>query len=49
LEIAAIKNWRDYRRALKKIDGLIAARRNTPEVDRLEALVALVEVREQVP
>ena len=43
MEVAAIKSQRGYRRALKEIEGLMTARRDTPEGDRLEALVALVE------
>ena len=47
MEIKPIKNERDYRRALKEIDGLMAARRNTPEGDRLDVLVTLVEAWEE--
>ena len=47
MEIAPIKNNRDYRRALKEIEGLMTARRNTPEGDRLDVLVTLVEAWEQ--
>jgi HTH-type transcriptional regulator/antitoxin HigA len=46
MEIAPIKTKRDYRRALKEIEGLMAARRNTPEGDRLDVLVTLVEAWE---
>ena len=46
LEITPIKNKRDYRRTLKEIDGLMRAKRNTPEGDRLDILVTLVEARE---
>jgi len=41
--IKPIKNARDYRRALKEIEGLMRARRNTPQGDRLDVLVTLVE------
>jgi hypothetical protein len=31
MEIALVKTQRDYRRALKEIEGLMQAERNTPE------------------
>jgi HTH-type transcriptional regulator / antitoxin HigA len=43
MDIRPIKSQRDYRGALKEIDGLMNARRNTPEGDRLDMLVTLVE------
>ena len=46
MEINPIKNRRDYRRALKEIEGLMRARRNTPQGDRLDVLVTLVEAWE---
>ena len=46
MDIAPIKTKRDYRRALKEIEGLITAKRNTPEGDRLDVLVTLVEAWE---
>jgi HTH-type transcriptional regulator/antitoxin HigA len=46
MEIEPIKNKRDYRRALKEIEGLMLATRNTPEGDRLDILVTLVEAWE---
>ncbi len=46
MEIAPIKTRRDYNRALKEIEGLMDARRNTPEGDRLDVLVTLVEAWE---
>jgi HTH-type transcriptional regulator/antitoxin HigA len=46
MEIASIKNQRDYRRALKEIEGLMGAKRNTPEGDRLDVLVTLVQAWE---
>ena len=46
MEIKPIKNKRDYRRALKEIDGLMHAKRNTLEGDRLDVLVTLVEAWE---
>lgn len=47
MEIKPIKNQRDYRRALKEIDGLMNARPNTAEGDRLDVLVTLVEAWEE--
>jgi HTH-type transcriptional regulator/antitoxin HigA len=46
MEIAPIKTQRDHRRALKEIEGLMRAKRNTPEGDRLDVLVTLVEAWE---
>ena len=46
MEIAPLKNRRDYRQALKEIESLMQARRNTPEGDRLDVLVTLVEAWE---
>src|SRR5258707_14472439 len=47
MDIAPIKSHRDYRRVLKEIDGLMGARRNSPEGDRLDVLVTLVEAWER--
>lgn len=47
MDIAPIKTQRDYRRALKEIEGLMMAKRNTPEGDRLDVLVTLVEAWER--
>ncbi len=47
MDIAPIKTKRDYRRALKEIEGLMSAKRNTPEGDRLDVLVTLVEAFER--
>ena len=47
MEIEPIKNQRGYRRTLKDIEGLMTAKRNTPEGDRLDILVTLVEAWEQ--
>jgi HTH-type transcriptional regulator/antitoxin HigA len=41
-----IRTHRDHRRALEEIEGLMHAKRNTPEGDRLDLLVALVEAWE---
>jgi len=46
MQVTPIKSQRDYRRALKEIEGLMAAKRNTPEGDRLDVLVTLVEAWE---
>ena len=46
MDIKPIKSERQYRRALKEIEGLMAARRNTPDGDRLDVLVTLVEAWE---
>ena len=47
MEIAPLKNRRDYRQTLKEIETLMHARRNTPEGDRLDVLVTLVEAWER--
>ena len=47
MDIAPIKSNRDYRRVLKEIEGLMNARRNSPEGDRLDVLVTLVEAWER--
>ncbi len=46
MEIVPIKTERDYRRTLEEIEGLMTAERNTPEGDRLDVLVTLVEAWE---
>jgi HTH-type transcriptional regulator/antitoxin HigA len=46
MDIRPIKSRHDYRGALKEIEGLMNARRNTPEGDRLDVLVTLVEAWE---
>lgn len=47
MEITPIKNQRDYRRVLKEIEGLMTAKRNTPDGDRLDVLVTLVDAWER--
>src|SRR5580658_7616718 len=47
METAPIKTQRDYRRVLKEIERLMRAKRNTPEGDRLDVLVTLVEAWER--
>jgi HTH-type transcriptional regulator/antitoxin HigA len=46
MDIRPIKSERQYRRALNEIEGLMTARRNTPEGDRLDVLLTLVEAWE---
>ena len=43
MDILPIKSQRDHRKVLKEIEGLMSAKRNTPEGDRLDVLVTLVE------
>jgi len=47
MDIAPIKPRRDYHRILKEIERLMRAKRKTPEGERLDALVALVEAWER--
>ncbi len=47
MEIVPIKSIRDYRRTLGEIEGLMTAKRGTPEGDRLDVLVTLVEAFER--
>lgn len=47
MEVAPIKSNRDYRRVLREIETLMSARRNSPEGDRLDVLVTLVEAWER--
>ena len=46
MDIQPIKTKRDYLRALKEIEPLMDAKRGTPEGDRLDVLVTLVEAWE---
>ena len=46
MNVTPIKTKRDYRRVLKEIEGLMDAKRGTPEGDRLDVLVTLVEAWE---
>ena len=46
MDVTPIKTNRDYRRALKEIEGLMTAKRGTREGDRLDVLVTLVEAWE---
>ena len=43
MDITPIKTRRDYQHALKQIEGLMTAKRGSPEGDRLDVLVALLE------
>lgn len=47
MEIKPIKTKADYRAALKEIETLMAARAGTPEGERLDVLVTLVEAYEK--
>ena len=46
MTLEPIQTERDYQRTLKEIEGLMAAKRNAPEGDRLDVLVTLVEAWE---
>jgi len=46
MKIDPFKTERDYRQALDEIETLMTADRDTPEGDRLDALVTLVEAWE---
>lgn len=47
LELGSIRNEADYDAALDEIERLFEAKLNTPESDRLEVLITLVEAYEQ--
>jgi HTH-type transcriptional regulator/antitoxin HigA len=47
MQITPIKSDRDYRKALKAIDRLMAAGPNTSEGDQLDVLTTLVESWEE--
>jgi len=47
MEIKPIKTKTDYRHALKEVETLMAARAGTPEGERLDVLVTLVEAFER--
>jgi HTH-type transcriptional regulator / antitoxin HigA len=46
MNIRPIKTNRNYRSCLKEIESLMTAKRSTPEGDRLDVLVTLVEAWE---
>ncbi len=43
MEIKPIKNSKDYQNALRMIDSLWDAKKNSPEYDKLDILTTLVE------
>ncbi len=47
MNIKPIKTKADHRAALKEIETLMMAKRNTPEGERLDVLVTLVEAHER--
>jgi HTH-type transcriptional regulator/antitoxin HigA len=47
MEIKPVKTRKDYRAALREIEALMNARRDTPDGDRLDVLVTLVEAYER--
>lgn len=47
MEIRPIKSKADYRASLKDIESLMMAKANTPEGDRLDVLVTLVDAYER--
>lgn len=47
MDIRPIKTKADHRAALKEIEALMAAERDTPEGERLDVLVTLVEAYEK--
>ena len=47
MNIKPIKTRADHRAALKEIEALMMAKRNTPEGERLDVLVTLVEAYER--
>ena len=47
MEIRPIKTESDYEATLKEIDGLMSAEAGSPEGDRLDVLVTLVEAYER--
>jgi HTH-type transcriptional regulator / antitoxin HigA len=46
MDVKPIKTKRDYEATLKAIERLMGAKRNSPEGDRLDVLVTLVEAYE---
>jgi len=47
MEIKPIRSKADHRAALKEIEALMSARQGTPEGERLDVLVTLVEAYER--
>jgi HTH-type transcriptional regulator/antitoxin HigA len=46
MDVTPLKTKRDHRRALAEIERLMGAKQNTPDGDRLDVLVTLVEAFE---
>src|SRR5216684_1679993 len=46
MDLRPINSQQDYRRMLTELQGLMNAKRNTPQGDRLDVLVTLVEAWE---
>lgn len=46
MDLTPIKTKRAYRTALKEIEGLMTAKRGTPEGDRLDLLLTLTKAWE---
>lgn len=49
MKINPVKTKADYRAVLKEIETLMTAEANTPEGDRLDVLVTLVQAYESIP
>jgi len=49
MQVTPIKTHADYRAELKEIETLMPARADTPEGERLDVLVTLVEAYEKKP
>jgi HTH-type transcriptional regulator/antitoxin HigA len=47
MKVEPIQSNHGYRRALKEVEGLMNAQRNSPEGDRLDELVARIETWER--
>lgn len=48
MNIKPIKTAKDYRAALREVEGLMTAKANTPEGDRLDVLTTLIEAYERL-
>ena len=48
MEIKPIKSQKDYERTLQEIDSLWDAKQNTPDYDKLEVLITLVDAYENI-
>jgi len=48
MNIKPIKTDKDYRETLKEIDSLMSAELNTPEGEKLDVLVTLIEAYEHI-